>query len=913
MRSKEPYGSKYGRRPVIKSSKQKRRQLRPLNDDELNKSRSSMLNAVNSEKIKISSKYFADDDTSNFKRTLPPSIFFDGKENKPYHTEDKTPKVSNRAKKSKRNSEYRYLRSERSNCVEKQKEASSISHESNVKEVGKVQEKCQRRKLTLSSSHIPTRNDRYVSTGWTNGSNEKIKKTEQSIKNIHSNIKSSETREINSEVESLMDCSSGDSLSISSEQEYNFQPSQTDEENKFIDHEKRESAIKDRSKLPSVYMNELDSTNQILSRKNFQTNECTAVSKTRYEMPKIIQDQKRHHKKASYQSMIDNPKTKDVFRSKIQHINTNLIRQNYDSTTFFNNMRDGKDHRPVLGATIGGDELLISYSLDGSELTNCTTLTHGKNDEKALRDMISANVVEDITRKVPPRSRHNFLQKSPRIELSKTYSKNKNVTESDSSNKQNERIPKIKFFNDDQSRCNGDNESFDKGRLSLNSSKDALSHPPLPSGWVIKISRSKMRPYYCHPDFGSTWHCPVVLPEEFHYHVHESNESHYVNTSRSRSANLNGNNQYCSDSSYCSQLSTVPEAPSSPRDDDISDSLNVEPSDGKYNSNCLPETHHDSDEMSNFVSESEMSKDLYTLEQHVDPTAQLLGDGVDEMNDTESTASQSFESIDISTCTHNISKLYHTIHSQNNLNTFSSDIMESIEKTETRHEMECDQSINDQDDTKNKNEGVCTIDQYDEKNDDDNITKKVCPVHESYEAYEEHKSPKYYNDYDDAVDNSETLSKENPHGPLSRLSCLDDNEIPLQMGNMAKNGKRRIDEVEQDGSICEHEQIMQKNQNDTNLIHTPDGCKAAEKEHSPHIERGVNMSSDSNVEEQLSPEENQYVENIIFQDDDNDVESRISIDNDQEDKIRKPSRAKSLSVPICSLQLLSPIFDSGNI
>ena len=37
-------------------------------------------------------------------------------------------------------------------------------------------------------------------------------------------------------------------------------------------------------------------------------------------------------------------------------------------------------------------------------------------------------------------------------------------------------------------------------------------HPPMPPGWSLGISRSKNRPYYFHPDFGSTFYPPVLLP-----------------------------------------------------------------------------------------------------------------------------------------------------------------------------------------------------------------------------------------------------------------------------------------------------------------------------------------------------------------------------------------------------------------
>lgn len=36
-------------------------------------------------------------------------------------------------------------------------------------------------------------------------------------------------------------------------------------------------------------------------------------------------------------------------------------------------------------------------------------------------------------------------------------------------------------------------------------------HDPLPPGWVMRVSKTRNRPFYVHPDHGITWHCPVVL------------------------------------------------------------------------------------------------------------------------------------------------------------------------------------------------------------------------------------------------------------------------------------------------------------------------------------------------------------------------------------------------------------------
>jgi hypothetical protein len=40
-----------------------------------------------------------------------------------------------------------------------------------------------------------------------------------------------------------------------------------------------------------------------------------------------------------------------------------------------------------------------------------------------------------------------------------------------------------------------------------------IPHVELPSGWLVHFSQSKQKIFYQHPDFGSTWHCPVVVSQ----------------------------------------------------------------------------------------------------------------------------------------------------------------------------------------------------------------------------------------------------------------------------------------------------------------------------------------------------------------------------------------------------------------
>ena len=65
--------------------------------------------------------------------------------------------------------------------------------------------------------------------------------------------------------------------------------------------------------------------------------------------------------------------------------------------------------------------------------------------------------------------------------------------------------------------------------------KCVISHPKLPPGWSVKVSKSKKLPYYHHPDHGASWYCPVVKRSEIRV---ESYESSSASEDQSNDANL---------------------------------------------------------------------------------------------------------------------------------------------------------------------------------------------------------------------------------------------------------------------------------------------------------------------------------------------------------------------------------------
>ena len=112
-----------------------------------------------------------------------------------------------------------------------------------------------------------------------------------------------------------------------------------------------------------------------------------------------------------------------------------------------------------VGAVIGGQELRRSHSLDESEMTAHTAgyIRRQRREESA----------------VPPSMALN-----------------------------------------DRTMADVDDEADDSTSVASEDSTEeklAFIQDQLPPGWEIRLSRSKGKPYYRHPDFGQTWYCPVKI------------------------------------------------------------------------------------------------------------------------------------------------------------------------------------------------------------------------------------------------------------------------------------------------------------------------------------------------------------------------------------------------------------------
>ena len=159
----------------------------------------------------------------------------------------------------------------------------------------------------------------------------------------------------------------------------------------------------------------------------------------------------------------------------------------------------------MIGTMIGVHPSEDSASVDGSEVTMLTTDSY-LNDFRAGHTSKKHDVESnDKSGSIPHVKEKKLDQKASPDDVS-------SVPEANSSHvsKSRGRDSSIK-----QMKSIREPEEDDEGNQVIYFEHNGIMipHPRLPSGWIIRVSQSKQRPFYCHPDHGSTWHCPIVLPQ----------------------------------------------------------------------------------------------------------------------------------------------------------------------------------------------------------------------------------------------------------------------------------------------------------------------------------------------------------------------------------------------------------------
>ena len=143
----------------------------------------------------------------------------------------------------------------------------------------------------------------------------------------------------------------------------------------------------------------------------------------------------------------------------------------------------------LVGSTVGGSSLQRSASVDGSEVT-MPSISHASKIGCDRQSMSEASVFR--------RPGSIFVPSSAR---STNISSNFTASINDLSSGHFLRRP----------------TAYERKRLSsqiesqLQSGYTYPSQIHLPAGWQVRMSKSKGKPYYVHPDFGSTWHYPGLI------------------------------------------------------------------------------------------------------------------------------------------------------------------------------------------------------------------------------------------------------------------------------------------------------------------------------------------------------------------------------------------------------------------
>jgi hypothetical protein len=171
----------------------------------------------------------------------------------------------------------------------------------------------------------------------------------------------------------------------------------------------------------------------------------------------------------------------------------------YPSTQYKMSSRNGCASKLLVGATIGGDLLDQYESLDESEITLSTLGNQRRSKWKHQRhNMSSSRTTQGSSLHnvaVQPPLEKGRLIESPHPLPTIRYESRQEVEDTESS---------VDVWSlDDESAS---------VPMIFSVNRKRYVHPAMPPGWEIKVSKSRQRPYYVHPDWGTTWRCPVVLP-----------------------------------------------------------------------------------------------------------------------------------------------------------------------------------------------------------------------------------------------------------------------------------------------------------------------------------------------------------------------------------------------------------------
>jgi len=140
----------------------------------------------------------------------------------------------------------------------------------------------------------------------------------------------------------------------------------------------------------------------------------------------------------------------------------------------------------VIGSIVGGSSLQRSYSIDGSEVT---ALDDVENESQASMttcgDRLPVPTNRQQTKNVSDIFRTKVQHDSKKSNIHQELRRANTI--------------------DSQTAKSVVNNTDQPTRHQQSKTSTAIQ---LPSGWKTRWSKTKQKPYYVHPDFGATWHCP---------------------------------------------------------------------------------------------------------------------------------------------------------------------------------------------------------------------------------------------------------------------------------------------------------------------------------------------------------------------------------------------------------------------
>lgn len=182
----------------------------------------------------------------------------------------------------------------------------------------------------------------------------------------------------------------------------------------------------------------------------------------------------------------------------------------------------------LLGATIpikrcDSKESILTMSIDGDG-------HHGMVKHDDPKSAWKEDDIGEIAKKRKKRDGNDELNGNMREKNSKLATTTMTLKDASSSKVDHKKTldkssASTNRFNDaqtlQQSRRKFDDRDDDTVQTIDSENGSVVTHPKLPPGWRVKVSRSKNKAYYVHPDFGSTWHCPVVSKHPVEICPHE--------------------------------------------------------------------------------------------------------------------------------------------------------------------------------------------------------------------------------------------------------------------------------------------------------------------------------------------------------------------------------------------------------